>query len=488
MMFLYLDKNQIKLLYLKKTLLSQYECAYYEKNHQTDLLQNGKIVSMDILASAIKEAVTTISTTPIKEKEVYLILPQQAFHFLRSEVPMDIAPSAVDSFIKDKARAAFPGEIDSTVADYILISNEKEQQVVFYAIDADLIRKYQEVFNLINLEVVSIIPETLSYFKLFEKTLRKEKKEYIMYVDLGKSLINGYLYDSFGPLEHAKVIEEVMQESTSVEQILKTKADTYETQGKKLNRIILSGENSEHVRQDTFTKNVGVWTNPLKRIIPDFYQDYLKLLISDPNKPMPFLQYDVCIGAFIFTIENKKFSFFKKGANTMSSNPKFTAPSIKIPFKELLIFIASFAASFAIWFFASKMNLNIFNKGQSQQPNQALNMSPTVTTAPPSPTATPTPSIDKKTIRIKVLNGSGIAGKASDVKEALTEKGYQEILTGNADDFDYTTTEIQVKKDASDSATIIKTDLKENVSAPKIVPLDENETADVIIIVGTDFK
>lgn len=484
-MYLSLDKNQIKLLYLKKTLLSQYESAYYEKTHQVDLLLDGNVSSTDLLASAIKEAVTTISSTPIKEKEVYLILPQQAFLFMRTEVPTDLAPSAIDSFIKDKARAAFPGEIDNTLSDYILTSNEKEQQVIFYAINGDLFKKYLEVFNLINLQIVSLIPETLSYYKLFEKTLRREKKEYIMYVTLGQKNISGDLYDSFGPLDQTKAINESISEATSVEQILKTKADTYEQQGKKLNRIILSGENSEHIRQDTFTKNVGVWTNPLKRIIPDFYQDYLKLLISDPNKPLPFLQYDVCIGGFIFSIENKKFSFFKKGMGKINK-PSFTAPPIKLPFKEIAIFVGSFFLSFLLWMLISKVDVNWFKK----QPEQPITVTtrPTVSPVPPSPTATPTVTVDKKEIRIKVLNGSGIAGKASDVKTVLTAKGYQEILTGNADEFDYTKTEIQIKKDASDSASVIKADLKDNVTAPKITTLEDDDTADIIIIVGTDFK
>ncbi len=484
-MYLSLDKNQLKLLYLKKTLLSQYESAYYEKTHQVNLLIDGKITSTDLLASAIKEAVTTISSTPIKEKEVYLILPQQAFLFMRTEVPKDLAPTAIDSFIKDKARAAFPGEIDNTLSDYILTTNDKEQQVIFYAINADLFKKYTEVFNLINLQIVSLIPETLAFYKLFEKTLRKEKKEFILYSTLGQNHISGYLYDSFGPLDQTKAIDEVLTDSALVEKILKEKADKYEQDGRKINRIILSGENSEHIRQDTFTKNVGVWTNPLKRIIPDFYQDYLKLLISDPNKPLPFLQYDVCIGAFIFSIENKKFSFFKSGFSKLNK-PAFTSAPIKLPLKEIFIFVGSFFLSFILWMFISRMDISFF-KNPAKTP-EIVETTPSPTRQPPSPTLVPSPSFDKKTIRIKVLNGSGISGKAGDVKTALTEKGYQEILTGNADEFDYTITEIQVKKESTDSAAVIKNDLKENVTAPKITSLDDEETADIVIIVGTDFK
>jgi hypothetical protein len=113
--------------------------------------------------------------------------------------------------------------------------------------------------------------------------------------------------------------------------------------------------------------------------------------------------------------------------------------------------------------------------------------SPTPTPLP-SPTPTPTIAINKETIRIKVLNGSGTPGKASAVKDILKEKGYQEILTGNADNFDYEQTEISVKKEKNNLVPMIKEDLKKYTSSFKITPLSEKEVSDVIIIIGKDFK
>ena len=70
----------------------------------------------------------------------------------------------------------------------------------------------------------------------------------------------------------------------------------------------------------------------------------------------------------------------------------------------------------------------------------------------------------------------------------LKEKGYQEILTGNANNFEYEQTELQVKKSKSTVAAVIKNDLKLNVSSFKETVLDEDEAADIVIIIGTDFK
>ena len=120
---------------------------------------------------------------------------------------------------------------------------------------------------------------------------------------------------------------------------------------------------------------------------------------------------------------------------------------------------------------------------------QSLNKNITNKVTPTSaPTSIPTPALKRDEIKIKILNGSGTAGKASEVRDLLKEKGYQELLTGNADNFDYVQSELQVKKSQSAVADILKADLKENVASFKRSVLDEKETADIVLIIGTNFK
>ena len=45
MIYLYIDKNTIKLLYLKKTILGQQETLYQQKTYSSDLIENGKITA-----------------------------------------------------------------------------------------------------------------------------------------------------------------------------------------------------------------------------------------------------------------------------------------------------------------------------------------------------------------------------------------------------------------------------------------------------------
>lgn len=492
MIYLLLNTNQIKILSLKRTLLGHYDIVFYEKKYQMHFLKNGQIVNPDLTASAIKEALNLINNAKLNDRDVTLILPQESFEFLRTDVPPDMTSSVLSTYIKEKARAQLTVDLDNCYYDHLIMDSEDQKQMIFYAMDNELFQKYQEPFNLLDLRVKAITPETLAYYKLFDKTLRREKKENILYASWDGKTVQGYVFDSFGLLEQDHWKKDLKEKET-VEEVLKAKAEELLKKKIKLNRLILSGEESENVRQDTFTKNVGVWTNPLKRIMPHFYADYLKMFTSQDNKPIPYLQFDACIGAFILATENKDFSLLKRKVNDFSYKTyKSSRPSLNfsIPWRPIMFFLGAFVVSLGILYGLSRMHL-----GNAKVPSLAMKNpfeKPTETPTPtlePTRTPTPTPKIEREKIKVKILNGGGVPGKATVVKNLLKEKGYEEILTGNADNFDYDKTEIQVKKDDKSFADLMAADIKDNSSSPKVTSdLDEKEAPDVIVIVGKDFK
>lgn len=483
MIYLFLDENKVKVLSLKKSLLGQYETSIFSKTFQSsNLLEQGKVANVDFVASAVKEALQSLAKGEVKERETLLILPQESYSFFRIEIPLDIAPSAIAAFVKDKAKTDLPINLDECSYDYFLEEGATGKFIHFFAVQKDTLEKFQEALQLIELKISAVIPESVTYFTLFQKTLRKDKKENIFFVTYDENQLTGIHYDSSGQVTDEKWTE--LLADKKIEQVLKVKVADFEQKGKKLNRLILAGEQSDKVRQDTFTKEIGVWTNPLKRIFPEFYQDYLKILLSSSNEPFSVLSFEACVGGFIFHEQHKKFSLLN---NTKAKGKKFIAmPKVNLLKKELLIFLSSFLVSFGIFYLLSKMNFK-FNLSLPQFKPQPKEM---IATSSPLPknTATPTPKVIKEEINIKVLNGSGTPGKAGDVRDILKEKGYQEILTGNADNFEYDQSELQVKKTKSSVSQIIKNDLKENVAAFKETVLSEDEAADVVIIVGSDFK
>ena len=489
MIYLYIGKHVIKALHVNKSLLGQYSVQQSEKKFSVQLLKAGKIAHNDIVASAVKEVLSHLSGSASKEKQVMLVLPQEAFLFFRSEVPTDMAAAAVVSFMKEKARSVFPAHLDTVYYDFVTTENETKRIVSLYGMEEASMQGHKEALQLLDLQIVSFVPDTLAYYKLFEKTLRRGKIEHILYGLYTEDEINAYLYDSFGLLEK-EPFNAPLVDGKGVEDPLKKVGAEYEGRHMKINRLILSGPLSDTVRQDTFTKDVGIWTNPLKRILPHFYGEYLKMLTPTDNQPFPLLQFDVCFGALIFNIENKGFSLLKNkfspavavmGGYKESKKP-FALPGIAIP-KEVLFFVLSFVGSFLLFTLLTRSPIGFNMRFSGLQPKPTV--APTVV---PTPTAVPTPEIKKDTLKIKVLNGSGTAGKASAVKAVLKDAGFTDIVTGNADTFDFTSTEVAVKKGKEYLFPIMKTVLSDYTSSIKQTVLDDKSDADIVITFGTDFK
>ena len=483
MIFLSLKNNQVKILVFKKNIFSHYEVDHFEKKHQTQLLKDGQIISIDILASAIKEGLNLTKKSE-GEKEVFVVLPQDFFIFFRTEVPLDLSSSAIESYVFEKLKNQFNTENHSLLSAILTYQTSQKKVINFFGLAQKKVQDLEKVFSLLNLKISNIIPETLAYFKLFEKTLRKEKNEFIFYVQYNEDYAFGYLYDNFGLLRSEKWVAEINQRN-SLEMVIKKEKEALEKLGYKPNRLILSGSFSENIRQDTFTKEVGIWTNPLKKIIVNFYDEYLKLLLTEEKNIFSILSLDSCFGAFIFSKENKDFSLLKR-VNLYLSQEKTKKKQISFSKKDLLIFFTSFTSSILFFIFLSmikpRLTLpSLFLGNQKLSPTLPILISPSLT---------PTPEIlvDKQEIRIKVLNGSGVSGKASAVKEILKEKGYQEILTGNADSFDYEKTQVSVKKEKDYLISIIKEDLKDYVSSFKTEILSEKEASDIVIVIGKDFR
>ena len=111
---------------------------------------------------------------------------------------------------------------------------------------------------------------------------------------------------------------------------------------------------------------------------------------------------------------------------------------------------------------------------------------PIVPTVEPSPTPTPTPTPvpSRKDLKVKVLNGNGAVGGAAKGKEFLTNLGYTVTGVGNADRYDYTTTEIQLKESKAHYYDLMVQDLSASYRPSKGAVLAENDPNDAVVIMG----
>ncbi len=491
MIYLSVDRFSVRLLSLSKALLGQYNVSYFSKTHTSPLLEDdGSAANVDVIASAIKEALTSASPKAVAEKDVVLVLPQSAFSFGRYSVPQDISDSAIFPFLKDKVRSELHVDVDNEHCDYILKRDQEQSIIFFYCQKQEVYDAFQEVMDLLQLHLYNVIPDTLALYTLFEKTLRKEKKEKILYAAYGKDDSFGYLYDSLGLLR-----EEKYAFDDDFKPALKKVVVSLKKEGVELNRLILSGDQSKRVRQDLFTKDVGAWTNPLEKIITNFYQDDMRLITpAIEDSSFSLLRYDACFGAFLFDREYKDFSVMKKtgGNKKRQSSSSRRKLDLRIPhimsLKTLIIFVISFVISFIVIFGLFRFNAS---KVKISIPKLASKTTPT-----PSPKPTvkpqPTPSVKREELKIIVLNGGGVVGKAKEISNFLLEEGYLEAIPKNVEgsDFSYEETLIKVKKGKEDAVTFIIEDLEGYVEIDKknVSELDEEENADLIITIGKDFK
>lgn len=104
-----------------------------------------------------------------------------------------------------------------------------------------------------------------------------------------------------------------------------------------------------------------------------------------------------------------------------------------------------------------------------------------------TPTPTPEEELNRADLKIEVLNGSGVAGLAGKAAEYLEGLGYEDIKTGNADNYDYEQTEIAIKEDKQNYLSMIRKDLEDKYPpAEEVGTLEDDSDFDVVITLGQE--
>ena len=92
---------------------------------------------------------------------------------------------------------------------------------------------------------------------------------------------------------------------------------------------------------------------------------------------------------------------------------------------------------------------------------------------------------DDERVRVQVLNGTGVPGLAQEVQPLLVPAGAVVSLTGNADSFEYETSQVVFYRDEDlGAAREIRRALGVGEVVRSLVPLD---VVDVTVVVGADF-
>lgn len=127
-------------------------------------------------------------------------------------------------------------------------------------------------------------------------------------------------------------------------------------------------------------------------------------------------------------------------------------------------------------------------------PTEEETPTPSTTETPtPSKKVSPTPSkakttdasgLDRSTLSVTVQNGGGVPGAGSKMSTILKDLGYNVLSAGNADNFDYEKTVIQVKSTKKEFLDLLKKDLSGSYTIGTTSATLTGSSADAIIIVG----
>ena len=98
-----------------------------------------------------------------------------------------------------------------------------------------------------------------------------------------------------------------------------------------------------------------------------------------------------------------------------------------------------------------------------------------------------TPKLDRFDLKIRILNGKGVSGTASVAQEYLSGLGYEVVSTGNADNFNFSKTEIFLKESKADFKKVLNKDLSDGYRVSnKIGSVDEDQDFDAVVIIGAE--
>ncbi|MEI6326708.1 MAG: LytR C-terminal domain-containing protein [Candidatus Roizmanbacteria bacterium] len=504
MLYVFVEPKQIKIVSVKKGILGSVETTWTTFSPAKKISEDGYLVKSDAIAEVLKDA---ISSLPNKnsETQVVVVLEHSLYSFARIEIPVDIQKHTYNDFIREKLQSIYKKKLAEYHVDFFIAQYDGHTTAFVYAIPQETLRTLTDAAESIKLTGEAIVPEQLAYYTLFEKTVRFDKRENIMYAVYDSDLLKGFFFDTFGPVEDPKPWRVASVETKDLEPKLKEKTEKSALDGFKLNRVILSGSATEKIRQDTFTKNIGVWTNPLKRIVPNFYHEYMAQIHGKSAVDiLPILTYDVLLGSYICHTENKSFTFGKIGTSqktiaykqtVTSSTSKPMVPQSEqghsrksIPFlREAALFLIIFVVVFSGLYFLLQGRTGTGVTLPSFLATASPTTVPTIEPTKTPPTPTPTVEVKRSEIKVRILNGTGVRGQAAGISKLLSKKGYTSVTLGNAANYNYTVSEININTDKMNllKGTVVE-DVKDSVAKPKIGELKSTDTVDVEIILGTD--
>jgi len=432
---------------------------------------------IDIWALYLKKLLEESGLPKTRKLDAHVILAERFFDFARLDIPLDVAPEIIDDYIEKQLHTLFTNFSPTDSHRHFLSTVRGKTTANVYVLTGQNKQTISTLLDFFDIHIRAFYPESLLLFETFNHTLNTTKRERVFFLEYEPQTSTGLYFDAYGLVENnVQIIN-----STDIEKELKALNKSED----KPTRLILSGTKSLDIRQDSFTKTIGIWTNPLHRI-----------LTASPLLPIA-QQHLLNEGLVTYSREIVLLSHIEKNTSSLINiiltqtvqKPKHVRMASGIRTKKILTITVLLALSAGVSFLvlrtalAHPMTLSmptikmpvLFSKNPTATPT----LQPTT-----APKASPTSSITAKNIPIILENGEGSPGLANTYKIRLEEKGYTITRLDNADNYGYAKSVIK-----ANSKAVFDRVAKDLSSYLSDKPIYEKITASTTtIILGADSK
>jgi len=474
MIIISLLHNRLQIVSSTSSLLGKKQELHASVNIPMDKAENFDI---DIWALYLKKLLEDSGLPKTRKLNAQIILAERFFDFARLDIPLDIPSEAVSDYVENQLHTLFTTISPTDSHKYVLSTVRGKTTANIYVLTSQNKQTIDTLLDFFDINAQAFYPESLLLFETFNHTLNTTKKERVFFLEFEPQTSTGLYFDANGLVENTVLIIS----SADIEKDLKAlnKSDNKPT------RLVLSGTKSLDIRQDSFTKTIGIWTNPLHRILADselstIAQQYLlETSIVTYAREIVLLSH----------LGKKTSNEIALIPNQLVKKPQQMRAPSSTHVKKVVTITILLGLSAGISFFILRTALThpISLSVPTVKMPQLLSTKPTVTPLPKPTQAlkpSPTPSLAAKDIPLILENGEGSAGLANTYKLRLEEKGYTITRLDNADNYEYSKTVIQ-----TNSKAIFDRIAKDLASYLSGKPTYEKiSSATTTIVLGADSK
>lgn len=508
-----------------------------------DFLTAGTEGSIGNLENNLQELFKSAYPSPIEEREIALLLPDDNLVSHRFTLTIDKSADPTAAII-NQAQKILPGPITNYENFYQDLAMNDTKKILFSAFPTKDISLYYHFFQRRNYKLSFLTTQSFAIFTLLKGYIKHD--ETVLFFESGRHHSEQMIFDELGLIEYQsnKITKKLASDiKTTLPKIL-------EKDHSKVKRVFLFGEKSLEFKTDDlsltdipvvrigdiideilsqnkitidtggipkmyFAKLLGLMLLSKGNNLPNFARDAKVLISKKQAEEISFTQEspkdsqsfkveeedqvksteevkeaeekeEMGIEENSIKEDEEKETISKEAIMPPEGISGQIAEYKKSTFPGILLNKIAVMVILSVIFIIIGIGIILRSQTQIGLPfvvKPSLTPTPTV-----QPTLTPTPTVDPNLKRgdviVSVQNGTETAGLAKSTADSLEKLGYKNIAVGNADSDTYELTIIKIKDNQKKYLPLIINDLMDKFDTQTIQTLGDDSKFDVVVILG----